>query len=960
MRRIAPLSFLSLAALGVVACHRSSSSSTNTIEATGDTATVSTHFSQQKIELGQTTIDDCIAQGRLLFAANFNELDGEGRPETTGTGAVRNRRVEPQNFNRISSPEANSCGGCHNVPRLGGGGDNVANVFVLGQRFEFVNFDGGVGDGGAAHTLQNVANERNTLGMFGSGFIELLSREITADLQSTQADAIVQAAAAAADVTLSLDSKGINYGSITAHSNGTVDTSAVVGVDADLVIRPFHQKGVVVSLREFTNNAMNHHHGMQTEERFGTNVDADKDGMVNELSKGDMTALVLFQATLPAPGRVFPGTTGTEAAAVSAGETLFSTLGCAVCHVPELTLNDPVFSEPNPYNPAGNLRPADVASLVDVDLTTAGPGPHLAKESDGTVKIHAYTDLKRHDMGAGLAEPLVQAGVPGNLFITRKLWGTYNEPPYMHHGRATTLKEAILMHGGEAQTAHDNYAALSNSDQDKVIAFLKTLQVLPEDATSNEIVGTPTGFVGDVPQLGGGHIAQGDVDNGVYSSEALFSIGKNIFNANFNTLDGQGRPTTTGTGVPRGAHVAPENFNRISAPDSNSCAGCHNTPRSGGGGDNVTNVFVLGQRFSFVRFDGVSADDAPAGTHLDNVADERNTLGMFGSGFIELLAREMTVDLQAIRTSASTQAVAAGHDVTLSLDTKGVNFGSITAHSDGTFDTSAIVGINTDLLLRPFHQKGVVVSIREFTNNAENHHHGMQSSERFGDGLDPDGDGMADELSRGDVTATVIYQAMLPVSGRKLPSNARKLASVNRGETLFGQVGCTSCHIPTLTLNNPVFSEPNPFNPNTAGPPPNKNMQVSDVPHTFDVDLTAHGIGPRLPKEANGTVLVPAFTDLKRHDMGAGLNNEKVVQGGVPTSQFLTKKLWGFYSEPPFMHDSRSLTVQDAILRHGGEAATAQAAFVALSARDQKCIVDFLKTMQTLPEGSPLVVTSDD
>src|SRR5207244_4428530 len=157
---------------------------------------VSDHLSQQRIELGQTSVDACIAQGLKLFAANFNELDGQGRPETNGIGGVRNRRVEPQNFNRISSPEANSCAGCHNVPRLGGGGDNVANVFVLGQRFEFVNFDAGVGDGGQVHTLQNVADERNTLGMFGSGFVELLSREITADLQSIQADAIVQAAAA--------------------------------------------------------------------------------------------------------------------------------------------------------------------------------------------------------------------------------------------------------------------------------------------------------------------------------------------------------------------------------------------------------------------------------------------------------------------------------------------------------------------------------------------------------------------------------------------------------------------------------------------------------------------------------------------------------------------------------------------------------------------------------------------
>ncbi|MBM4013449.1 MAG: hypothetical protein FJ293_00575 [Planctomycetes bacterium] len=953
MRRTVTLSTLAAALpVALAACSKSSETQPPaSASAVGDEGILAAHLDQTAIERGRVSLDELLESGELLFAGMFNELDGAMRPETTGTGVARNRREGTQAFNRISAPDANSCAGCHNVPRKGGGGDNVANVFVLGQRFEFVNFDGGVGDGNQTHTLQDVANERNTLGMFGAGIIELLAREMTVELHALRDDAIADAALAGSDVTVALTAKGIAFGDLTAHANGTLDTSAVEGVDADLIVKPFHQKGVVISLREFTNNAMNHHHGMQSVERFGFNVDADNDGMVNELTVGDITATTLWQATLPVPGQVLPGPAGPELDAVIDGEALFETIGCADCHVPELTLDDPVFSEPNPFNKPGNLQLADVTDPVRVDLTSEGPGPHLPRQSDGTVLVRAFTDLKRHDMGPGLAEPLVQAGVAGNLFLTKKLWGMANEPPFMHHGCATTIDEAIRMHGGEGDAARLTYEALTGDEQKSIVEFLKTLQVLPEDASSTVVIGNPSGTIGDEPALVTGHIDQDDIDAGVYSPEALFAIGKEGFNAFFNTLDGQGRPTTTGTGASRSAHDAPENFNRISAPDANSCAGCHNLPRSGGGGDNVANVFVLGQRFPFLRFDG-GLDDLSLTPTLESAANERNTLGMFGAGFIEMLAREMSTELQAIRSDAISQATTNSVTVSLPLITKGVSFGTIASNSAGVVDTSGVVGVNADLIVRPFHQKGVVVSLREFTNNAMNHHHGMQSSERFGDGNDHDSDGVLDELSRGDVTATTLYQALLPVPGRVLPSNPRRRAAVERGERLFDEAGCTTCHIPELVLDAPLFSEPNPFNP--VG-----NLQVADVPAPYVVDLTVHGPGPHLPKEGDGTVRVPAYTDLKRHDMGPDLNNETLVQGGVPTNQFITKKLWGFASEPPFLHHGRALTIHDAIVLHGGEALTSRQAYQALSAADQRCVVDFLKTLQIMEENGPLERTEE-
>ncbi len=938
---------LTLAALGLHGCDGGSSGS-DTL-ARGDQPVIAVHADQAAIESGAMSIDEAIAKGKELFGASFNTLDGAGRPEATGTGAARARREAPQNFNRISAPDANSCGGCHNLPLLGAGGGNVANVFVLAQAKPFVNFDGGEGDANIPDlTLDTVGNERATIGMSGAGFIELLAREMTADLLAIRDDAVAQAQSGGMAVTLPLSTKGVSFGSITGNPDGSVDTGAVVGVDANLIVKPFHQKGVVVSLRDFTNNAMNHHHGMQTSERFGAGVDHDKDGLADELTVGDVTATVLFQATLPAPGRVLPND-GSALLAVANGETLFGDIGCAVCHKPELVLDDPVFSEPSPYNPPGDLSLADVNGMpVLVDLTAAGPGPHLPRQQDGSVRVQAFTDLKRHDMGPDLAEPLVQAGVAGNLFLTKKLWGMANEPPFMHHGRALTIAEAILMHGGEAQAARDAFDGLTQQEQDDVVAFLKTLQVLPEDAPSNTMLAPFSGIVGDEPAVLA-HVDQDAVDAGAYSAEALFELGKVLFRAEFNTLDGAGRPETTGTGAQRTREDAPHNFNRISAPDSGSCVACHGLPRSGGGGDNVANVFVLGQAFPFVNFDEAEGDDFQLHT-LDSVANERATIGMFGAGYIELLAREMTVELQAVRADAIAQAMSGGSPVTLPLLAKGVGFGTITGNPDGSHDASGVVGVDTSLVVKPFHQKGVVVSLREFSNNAMNHHHGMQSAERFGAATDHDQDGAFDELSVGDITAVTLYQALLAAPGRVLPADARRRRAVDAGEELFASVGCATCHVPSLVLDDPVFTEPNPFNP--AG-----NLLPADLApaQPFAVDLTTHGIGPRLPREADDTVLVPAYTDLKRHDMGPDLAEPR-VQAGVAGNLFLTKKLWGMANEPPFMHHGRALTIDEAIRMHGGEAQAVRDAYVALSDEEQKEIVDFLKTLQVLPENSPLEV----
>jgi CxxC motif-containing protein (DUF1111 family) len=105
--------------------------------------------------------------------------------------------------------------------------------------------------------------------------------------------------------------------------------------------------------------------------------------------------------------------------------------------------------------------------------------------------------------------------------------------------------------------------------------------------------------------------------------------------------------------------------------------------------------------------------------------------------------------------------------------------------------------------------------------------------------------------------------------------------------------------------------------------------------------------------------MVRAFTDLKRHKMGPLCNNEKRVQGGVPTDEFLTKKLWGFASEPPYMHTGRATTITEALLMHGGEAQVSKEAFVALPQAEKDELIEFLKSLQVLPAGSRSLVVDD-
>ncbi len=425
------------------------------------------HVSQEAIDAGLISFQELFDLGGDLFTVDFNTLDGYGRPNVNAGGVP----VDTPNdlYTRTFGPDASSCVECHNKPFAGGAGGNAVNVFI--RSWDSKNpFSAKEGD----------SNERNTKHIFGSGGLELIAREMSAQLQAIERDAISEATSTGHAVQRALIAKGIDFGHLVAMPDGAVDKNGVVGVDKDLMIKPFGSKGSVESVRRFTTNPLLHHSGIQPVERLEDNpipgVDApngfrqadDGDSYDNEATRGDVTALVIWQAAQPVPIQQIPDAPAI-AQAIANGDATFKAIGCATCHVPQMVIDDPIFREQSRLDPTKSFR---------FDITREGAEPRFERTPDGKAIIRAYGDLKRHYMGEGLREPLPQDGVDSATFITAELWGVGNTFPWMFNGRSFTLDDAIRVHGGEAQAARDAYAALPEIKQREVVEFLKSL-VLP-------------------------------------------------------------------------------------------------------------------------------------------------------------------------------------------------------------------------------------------------------------------------------------------------------------------------------------------------------------------------------------------------------------------------------------------------------------------------------------------------
>ncbi|MBZ5654962.1 MAG: hypothetical protein LAO56_06740 [Acidobacteriia bacterium] len=265
-------------------------------------------------------------------------------------------------------------------------------------------------------------------------------------------------------------------------------------------------------------------------------------------------------------------------------------------------------------------------------------------------------------------------------------------------------------------------------------------------------------------------------------------------------------------------------------------------------------------------------------------------------------------------------------------------------------DTSKVQGVDADLRVKPFFAEGSTISLREFIVGALHNEMGLEASadpdllaaSAGGRVVTPSGmvlDGSKDKISAppapdptngNEIDPAIVDHLEFYLLNYFKPAHGQPSDFADRGRRVFQKAGCSSCHIADLTINH--------------------DRRVADVETVYD---PVHGIfnslfataTPLYREVDDGTglahlklplgnpfVVKDIFTDFKRHDLGANFY-ERNWDGTLQT-QFLTRPLWGVGSTGPYGHDGRSITLNDVILRHGGEAQAARDKYARLESSD--------------------------
>lgn len=339
--------------------------------------------------------------GRQVFDRNFNVPLGLGLP----------------NYN------ADSCRACHSDPAMGGSGALEVNVSRFGHdgagTEAFVNLPGGQ----AASKLRpppdgtrenyptampnpadnaDVFEQRQTPTLLGLGLVD------------TIADSTILA----------------NEDPFDLNGDGIKGVARIITVNGNPEVGKFGWKAQIPRMSDFVRDAMANEMGITTiDDGRGFAVTTDVDAVADpELSQLDTDTISFFLANLGPPPR---GDDHNPSA--QAGEVIFQSLKCNVCHVPSL------------------------------DSTL----PHL--------RVELFSDLLLHDVQPAGFHGMAETGAPSGMYRTPMLWGLKDTAPYLHDGRAETIEQAILGHHNEAEFSSQGFLALTPGSKADLLNYLDTL-----------------------------------------------------------------------------------------------------------------------------------------------------------------------------------------------------------------------------------------------------------------------------------------------------------------------------------------------------------------------------------------------------------------------------------------------------------------------------------------------------
>jgi CxxC motif-containing protein (DUF1111 family) len=323
------------------------------------------------------------------------------------------------------------------------------------------------------------------------------------------------------------------------------------------------------------------------------------------------------------------------------------------------------------------------------------------------------------------------------------------------------------------------------------------------------------------------------------------------------------------------------------------CGECHAAPAVGGGSQ------IMERRAGF--FNGFVFTDHPGGSLIHdraidlsdletviesrtNVFSFRGSQSLFGDGFVEAVGNNTLQSIAAAQPSSMRGQI-----------------------------------INVPVLERPnqtrvgrFGWKGQQASLVSFSADAYLNEMGitspLQPVENTSNGNPVEDDGVVDDDGQ-DVELFALFMRSLKAP----PRNAALVATpdANAGSTLFNQIGCGVCHTRSMD--------------------------------TVDVNTPINGGALRVPSSLANKRLRP-FGDFLLHDINTG---DGIVQnGGAATrNKVRTSPLWGLHARTRFMHDFQSHSIDDAIQRHGNQAAGARSAFNGLSGSDRRRLLTFLRSL---------------